>query len=111
MLVIYLFSTKVVSYFNPKGIEEIVSLLKMAVLIPILQAVTIPLKQLVLGSNRQSHYVKITMITTILSLLLIVFITPMYKVFGVLIALILTEIITSLFFYLMVKKDLFIRSS
>ena len=111
MLAIYVFSIKVVSYFNPKGIEEIANLLKIAVLIPILQAITTPLKQLVLGFNRQSQYVKITMIITILSLVLIIIITPIYKVFGVLIALILTEIITSLFFYFMVKKDLFIRLS
>lgn len=111
MLLIYLFSTKVVTYFNPKGIQEICSLLEIAVFIPVLQAITIPLKQLVLGSNRQSKYVKITMIITILSLLLIVAITPVYKVFGVLIALIITEIITSLIFYFTVKNDLFVRSS
>ncbi|MEO5777762.1 MAG: oligosaccharide flippase family protein [Flavobacterium sp.] len=111
MLFISIFSTKVVAYFNPKGIQEISSLLKIAVVIPVLQAITIPLKQLVLGSNRQSKYVKITMTITILSLLLIVIITPVYKVFGVLIALILTEIITSLIFYATVKNDLFVRSS
>ena len=99
MLLISIFSTKVVTYFNPKGIQEICSLLKIAVFIPILQAITIPMKQLVLGSNKQSKYVKITMIVTILSLLLIVVITPIFKVFGVLIALIITEIITSLIFY------------
>jgi O-antigen/teichoic acid export membrane protein len=111
MLMIYLFSIKVVTYFNPKGIEEICSLLKIAVMIPILQAITIPLKQLVLGTNRQSRYVRITMLITIMSLILIVVITPIYKVFGVLIALILTEIITSLIFYFTVKNDLFVRSS
>lgn len=111
MLAIYLFSTQVVGYFNPKGIEEICSLLKIAVFIPIIQAITIPLKQLVLGSNKQSKYVRITMIVTILSLLLIVIITPIYKVFGVLIALIITEIISSLIFYFTIKNELFIRSS
>ena len=111
MLAIYIFSTQVVGYFNPKGIEEICSLLKIAVFIPIIQAITIPLKQLVLGSNKQSKYVRITMIVTILSLLLIVIITPIYKVFGVLIALIITEIISSLIFYFTIKNELFIRSS
>ena len=111
MLLISIFSTKVVTYFNPKGIQEICGLLKIAVFIPVLQAITIPLKQLVLGSNKQSKYVRITMIVTVLSLLLIVIITPIYKVFGVLIALILTEIITSLILYFTVKNDLFVRSS
>lgn len=111
MALISLFSTEVVTYFNPKEIQEIASLLKIAVLIPILQAVAIPLKQLVLGLNKQSRYVTITMTITILSLLLIVLITPNYKVLGVLMALITTEVITSLIFYFTVKNDLFIRSS
>jgi O-antigen/teichoic acid export membrane protein len=111
MLLISLFSTEVVTYFNPKGIQEIASLLKIAVLIPVLQAITIPLKQLVLGLNKQSRYVTITMTITVLSLLLIVVITPNYKVLGVLIALITTEVITALIFYFMVKNDLFVRSS
>lgn len=111
MLFISIFSIKVVTYFNPKGIQEISSLLKIAVFIPVLQSVTIPLKQLVLGSNRQSRYVKITMIITVLSLLLIVVTAPIYKVLGVLIALIISEVITSLIFYFTVKNDLFVRSS
>lgn len=111
MLLISIFSTKVVTYFNPKGIQEICSLLKIAVFIPVLQAVTTPLKQLVLGSNKQSKYIRVTMIVTVLSLVLIIFITPIYKVFGVLIALIITEIITSLLFYITIKNNLFVRSS
>lgn len=111
MILIAIFSTEVVTYFNPIGIKEICSLLLIAVFIPVLQAITIPLKQLVLGSNKQSKYVRITMIVTVLSLLLIVAITPIFKVFGVLIALIVTEIITSLIFYFTVKKELFVRSS
>lgn len=111
MVLIWIFSTKVVTYFNPKGIQEICSLLKLAVFVPILQAITIPLKQLVLGSNKQTKYVRITMIVTVLSLLLIIAITPIYRVFGVLIALIITELITSIIFYFIVKNDLFVRSS
>jgi O-antigen/teichoic acid export membrane protein len=111
MLIISIFSTKVVAYFNPKVIQEISSLLNLAVFIPVLQAITIPLKQLVLGSNKESKYVRMTMITTVLSLLLIVIITPIYKVFGVLIALIITEMIISLIFYFTVKNELFVCSS
>ena len=111
MVLLSLFSANVVTYFNPKGIIEIASLLKIAVFIPVLQAITIPLKQLVLGANKQSKYVKITMFTTVFSLLIIVAISPIYNVFGVLIALILTEIITSIIFYYTVKNDLFDRSS
>ena len=111
MIIIALFSIKIVTFFNPKGISEISNLLKVAILIPILQCVSIHLKQLVLGSNKQREYVKIVMIITIISLLIIVIITPFYHVFGILFALIITEIITALLFYWIIKKDLFVRAS
>jgi len=99
MLAVAFFSIKIVSYFNPKGIMEISRLLKMAVLIPILQCISIPLKQLVLGANKKKEYVKTTMFITIFSLAVIVAITPFYHVFGVFFSLIITEIITTVIFY------------
>lgn len=111
MIIIALFSLKIVAYFNPKGIVEISNLLKIAVLIPILQSVSIPLKQLVLGSNKQKEYVKSTMVITIISLIVIVIVTPFYHIFGVLFALTMTEIITSAIFYSIIKKELFGRTS
>lgn len=111
MIVIALFSLKIVAYFNPKGIVEISNLLKIAVIIPILQCVSIPLKQLVLGLNKQREYVKTVMIITIISLVIIMAITPFYNVLGVLLALIITEIITAAIFYSIIKKDIFVRTS
>jgi O-antigen/teichoic acid export membrane protein len=111
MFIISVISSKVVSYFNPKGIIEISNLLRIAVAIPILQSISIPLKQLVLGCNKQREYVRATMIITILSLVIIVLITPVYKVFGVLLALILTEIITLIVYYMTIKNDIFYRQS
>lgn len=109
MLAVMTFSNEIVAYFNPKEITIISDLLKIAVIIPILQSITIPLKQLVLGYNRQREYVKITMFTTVISLVIIVVITPIYHVLGVLIALIVTEIITSLIFFQTIKNSLFLR--
>lgn len=109
MMGIMTFSDEIVAYFNPKEISIISNLLKIAVIIPILQSITIPLKQLVLGSNKQREYVKITMAITMISLVIIVVITPIYHVLGVLIALIVTEIITSLIFFQTIKNSLFLR--
>ncbi|RKS01091.1 MULTISPECIES: oligosaccharide flippase family protein [unclassified Flavobacterium] len=111
MIGIMFFSVEIVSYFNPKEITSISNLLKIATIIPILQSITIPMKQLVLGSNKQSEYVKFTMIITIISLIIIVLITPIYHVLGVLIALIATEIITSFIFFKTIKNSLFLRTS
>ncbi len=111
MVIVAVFSIKIVTYFNPKGITEISKLLKMAVLIPIFQCISIPLKQLVLGANKKKEYVKTTMLITIISLAAVVAVTPFYHVFGVLFSLIITEIITALIFYRIIKKDLFVETS
>lgn len=111
MVGIVVFSVEIVSYFNPKGITTISSLLRIATLIPILQGITIPLKQLVLGSDRQYEYVKITMFITIISLVIIMVITPIYNVLGVITALIITECITSVIFFKTIKNSLFVRTS
>jgi O-antigen/teichoic acid export membrane protein len=108
---IMLFSVEIVSYFNPKEITTISNLLKLAAIIPIVQGISIPLKQLVLGANKQREYVKVTMIITIISLLIIGVVTPIYNVLGVLLALIATEIITSFIFFKTIKKSLFLRTS
>ena len=111
MVGILFFSVEIVSYFNPKEITTISSLLKIAIIIPILQSIAIPLKQLVLGSNKQREYVKITMIITVISLCIIMVITPIYHVLGVIIALIVTEFITAIVFFKTIKNSLFLRTS
>jgi O-antigen/teichoic acid export membrane protein len=110
MIVISVFSQEIVSYFNPKEIIEISDLLKIAVLIPLLQSITIPLKQLVLGWNNEKAYVRLTMTMTMISLISIIVVAPLFKVMGVLLSLILTEILLALFFFQMIKKKLFLRS-
>lgn len=109
MAAIFIFSTQVVSYFNPRGINEISDLLKIAVAIPLLQAVTIPLKQLILGWDKQKEYVRYTMAMTVSGLLMIAAATPFLHVKGVLFALILTEIVTITLFYRAVKSNFFLR--
>ena len=110
MIGIAFFALKVVAYFNPQEVEVIADLLKIALFIPILQAISIPLKQLVLGTNKQKVYVRTTMVITSVSLVMIVLITPFYKVFGVLLALIITEIVTMIIYYATIKNNLFGRS-
>ncbi len=110
MLVIGFLSLKVVSYFNPEEVIVISDLLKIAVFIPVFQAISIPLKQLVLADNKQKEYVRITMILTIINLLLIAIVTPFYNVLGVLIALISIEIVTASIYFATIKKNLFVRS-
>lgn len=111
MLGIFVFSDAIVSYFNPKEIATISALLRIAVLIPILQSIGIPLKQLVIGFNHQKQYVRLTMVTTAVSLLMIVIATPLFKIEGVIFTLIFTELLIIVLFFNTIKNKLFPRSS
>jgi O-antigen/teichoic acid export membrane protein len=110
MILISIFSQEIVAYFNPKEIMEISNLLKIAVLIPLLQSITMPLKQLVLGWNNEKAYVRLTMTMTMISLIMIIVVAPLFKVTGVLLSLIFTDTLVALFFYQIIKKKLFLRS-
>jgi O-antigen/teichoic acid export membrane protein len=107
MIVIYIFSIQIVDYFNPKEVEKISDLLKIALLIPILQSISNPLKQLIIGWNKQKQYINTTMLVTIITLLFVVLLTPTYKVLGTIIALIISEIITIIAFLFFTKNKLF----
>lgn len=94
MAAIYLFSGWCTSYFTKTNIVEISSLLQVAVLIPLLLTISIPLKQLLLGDNQQKLYVRITMVMVIVNLLAMVLLLPKYQIYGVLLTLIVTEVLT-----------------
>ncbi len=103
MMVLFLFSVQVVSYFSKKEVLEISNLLQLAVLIPILLAISIPFKQLVLGFNHQKFYIKITMVMVAVNLLAMMIVIPYFKIVGVFITLIATELITICIYYINVK--------
>lgn len=108
MVMVFLFSEKAVSYFTKDYIEEVSGLLRLAVLIPFLLSISIPLKQLLLGFNMQRIYVRTTMIMVIVNLLAIIILIPFYEIYGVLASLIIVEIVTISVYYLSLKKKLII---
>ncbi|HTO35073.1 MAG: oligosaccharide flippase family protein [Flavobacteriaceae bacterium] len=104
LLVIY-FADDIVLYFNAENTEQLGDVLRIAAFIPFLLAISIPLKQLVLGWNFQKFYVRITTFVVILNLLLIIIILPYYKVEGVFYTLILSEILAILFYLYCIKNN------
>lgn len=104
MIIVYCFSFQAVSYFTKSNIEEISDLLKLAVLIPLLLSISIPLKQLLLGNNQQQLYIRVTMFMVIINLIAIVALFPFYKIYGVIISLIFTEAITVIIYYSNLKR-------
>lgn len=105
MILFYIYSYEIVSYFNPTNRYFLSELLEVAVFIPLLLAISTPLKQLVLAFNHKKFYIRLTAIMVIFSLLLIRIVIPIYEVYGVLYSLLFTEIIMIIFYLSCVRKN------
>ena len=106
MALFFVFSYEIVSYFNPTNRYVLSSLLEVAVFIPVLLAISIPLKQLVLGYNYKKFYVSLTSIMVVFNLLAIVVLLPHYQVYGVFYSLIATDLIIIIFYLYRLKNKL-----
>lgn len=111
MILFYVFSYEIVSYFNPTNRYFLSELLEVAIFIPLLMAISTPLKQLVLAYNYKKFYIRLTAIMVIFNLLLIRFVIPIYEVYGVLYSLIFTELIIIIFYLSCVRKNALKASS
>jgi len=106
MALFFTFSYEIVSYFNPTNRYVLSSLLEVAVFIPILLAISIPLKQLILGYNYKKFYVRLTSIMAVFNLLAIAFLLSYYQVYGVFYSLIATDLIIIIFYLYKLKNKL-----
>lgn len=107
MVGIYFFAEPIVHYFHPAGGTSVNKLLQFALLIPLMMAVSLPLKQLVLGYNHQKFYINATMLLVFLNVILIILVLPNFKIYGVLASLILLEMMTALLFFFKIKNKLY----
>ncbi|EAZ96833.1 O-antigen transporter [Flavobacteria bacterium BAL38] len=105
MLFFHLYSYEIVSYFNPTNRYVLSNLLEVAVFIPLILALSIPLKQLILAFNYKIFYVRLTSVMVIINLLAIVFLLPKFKVYGVFYSLIATDLIVIIFYIYQLKKN------
>ena len=106
MLIVFLFASQVVNFFTEIDVLQISNFLRLAVLIPLALSISIPLKQLLLGFDKQKIYVRITMIMVVTNLLGMIILIPSFKINGVLLSLILTEVATICIYYYNLKKNL-----
>lgn len=104
MIVLHIFSYEIVSYFNPTNRYVLTNLLQVAVFIPLLLAISIPLKQLILALNHKVFYVRLTSIMVILNLISIIILIPRLQVYGVFYSLIATDLIIIIFYLYKLKK-------
>ncbi len=108
MAVVYGFSSDVVAFFTDSHRDGITDLLKIAILIPILMSVSVPLKQLVLGMTYNSFYVNTTIAISLANVIAMIVMLSLFGLPGVLISLILAEATTAMLFYLKINKPLFL---
>ncbi|GGD22678.1 oligosaccharide flippase family protein [Flavobacterium orientale] len=104
MLIICFNAEFIINFFNSSNVNELSNLLKIAVLLPVLLAISIGLKQLVLGYNYQKQYVRATSVSVILSLILVIFMLPVLNLLGVFYSLIITEVIVIIFYLFCIRK-------
>lgn len=105
MALFHLFSYEIVAYFNPTNRYVLSNLLEVAVFIPLILAISVPLKQLILALNYKKFYVRLTSIMVVINLLAIVFLLPLFKVYGVFYSLIATDLIVIIFYIYQLKKN------
>lgn len=106
---VFIFAREIVAYFKPSAIDEIAALLRFAVLIPLAMALSIPLKQLVLGWDHHKFYIRLTMAMVVLNLVFIVILLPYFAIFGVLASLVGAEILTGILYFSAVQNKLLSR--
>ena len=106
MIFFYFYSYEIVSYFNPTNRYVLSNLLEVAVFVPLILAISIPLKQLVLAYNYKRFYVYLTSVMVLFNLLAIVILLPKFQVYGVFYSLIATDLIVIIFYLYQLKKNL-----
>lgn len=106
MAFLYLFSEWVVSFFTKTSIYKTADLLQWGIWVPLLMALSIPLKQLLLGYGMQRVYTRTTMILVVFSTLLIAISIPFFQIRGVFWVLIATEMMTIILFSWYLKDRL-----
>ena len=104
MVVLHYFSYPIVSYFNPTNRDVLSSLLHVAVFVPLLLAISIPLKQLILAYNYKQFYAALTTIIVLVNLIAIYVLLPIYQVYGVFYSLIATDFIIIIFYIYKLKN-------
>jgi len=69
-------------------------------------AISIPLKQLLLGFNKQRFYIRTTMIMVVVNMVLMVVLLHFFNIKGVLSSLILTEISIITIYSVLLKENI-----
>ena len=112
LFIIFLNSELILSYtkIEKSQVSILTPYFQFALLIPLLTAVSQPLRQLMFAFNKNSIYIKITLITTILNFILLLFFVKNMGLKGAFLAIIIVEIIIILLYTNILIKSHSIRA-
>jgi O-antigen/teichoic acid export membrane protein len=111
MIAVFAYAEPIVLYFvNKKAAngevinpEPIIQTLRLATLLPISFAISVPLKQLLLAIGKQKEYMNITFCMVTLSTVLLIVLLHFMGIKGVFISLIISELLSALLFGIFIK--------
>ena len=112
LFIIFLNSELILSYtkIEKSQVSILTPYFQFALLIPLLTAVSQPLRQLMFAFNKNSIYIKITLITTMLNFILLLFFVKNMGLKGAFLAIIIVEIIIILLYSNILIKSHSIRA-
>lgn len=106
LILIIIFSLEILQFFNASEPEALVFYLRLALIVPLLYAVNMPLQQLILAFNHQKKYVSFTILMAFLMMFLIIVgfnYGGLLVLFSIMIGI---EILLVLLYIYTLKKDL-----
>ncbi len=105
MIVVFVLAQYIVLYFSKEGVAEITGYLRTAVFIPVLLVIQTSLKQIILGSEKNVIYTRITIFWVLIQLAMIFALTSIYGILGVILIMIFIEIMTILCFGMVISNN------
>ena len=103
VLLLYVFPERILLYFNASTdtVQEISATFRIALIIPVLMAISLPLEQLMFITGRENIFVRVAIVVTIVNVALLYVLVNHYAVAGAIYSLIIAEVffITLYFIY------------
>jgi O-antigen/teichoic acid export membrane protein len=107
VFLVYLFSNNILLFFKTKT-DELVNMrlyLTTGLFIPMLMGISFALKQLLFALNKNKEYIRITIITTILSLIFLYMLLSKIGLQGAFLSITAVELIVVVLYYIVLKSN------
>jgi O-antigen/teichoic acid export membrane protein len=101
---LFVFSTHVIAFFNVSNI--ITSLFRLSLILPLLMVFSLALEQTMFTNDNNKNYIKITIFVTLVNIIALLILAPIFKLKGVIISIVIAEL---LFIFLYYKKSIVLK--